>query len=271
MPAIAQLSPTPPRAVHSFAEAGRFIWEAGSSVALQPLCRFLPRGDDHAVMTLPGFMGADGSMASIRKFLARQGYQALPWGLGRNVPDSGELSLESVLEYRQQVEATLVEKLSRQVKKRGGGRVSLIGWSLGGLYATGMAHRYPDLIRQVITLGTPFGDPRGTALYGPMARRFEGHMDSAARDHWNGLTFDGKLEVPVTAVYSRSDGIVGEDIARLPEHPFMENIAVMASHVGFPFNPLVRLVMAERLSQADGQWQPYSSLTMGRLLEVPAH
>jgi pimeloyl-ACP methyl ester carboxylesterase len=269
MPTAAAVYPDPPRVSHSLAELGRIFWEVGSNVALRPLYRFLPRGDGHAVMTLPGFMGADGSMASIRKFLNKQGYSGLPWGLGRNVPADGVRDMETMLEFRRDMEATLAEKLRRH-KIRTGGKVSLVGWSLGGLYATALAHRYPDLVRQVVTLGTPYGDPRGTSLYGPMQRAFSTRVDSQMLDQWIDFTFEGDLQVPVTALYSRSDGFVGEGIARLPEHPLMESVAVMASHVGFPFNPLVRLLLAERLAQAEGAWQPYQQMTLKPFLHLPA-
>jgi len=256
MSANAMVHPEPPRLSHSLLEVTRFFWEAGSSAVLGPLSRILPRGDGHAVMTLPGFYGADGSMASLRRFLDRQGYRALPWGLGRNIPDDGIRSLRQALEFRLQVETELVNRLSRE-KRESGKKVSLIGWSLGGLYATGVAHRHPDIIRQVVTLGTPFGDPRATSVYKAMQRVYRAEVSPGQLDEWIAYTFEGELEVPVTALYSQSDGFVGDGIARLPDHDLMENIAVMASHVGFPFNPLVRAVLAERLAQPDGQWRPF--------------
>lgn len=269
MPAHAAIYPDPPKLSHSLAELGRIFWEAGSSMALRPLNRFLPRGDGHAVMTLPGFMGADGSMASIRKFLNNQGYTGVPWGLGRNVPDDGVRDMDTMLDFRRQIEDTLAEKLHRQ-KKRTGSKVSLVGWSLGGLYATALAHKYPDLVRQVVTLGTPYGDPRGTSLYGPMQRAINTPVDTQMLDEWINYTFRGDLQVPITALFSCSDGFVGEGIARLPEHALMESIAVMASHVGFPFNPLVRVMLAERLAQPEGQWQPYQKPTIKPFLHLPA-
>ena len=261
--------PEPPKVRHSLAEMGRIFWEAGSNKALAPWYKLLPAGDGHSVMTLPGFLGADGSMASIRKFLDQRGYAALPWGLGRNFPEDGVSDMEGMLEFRGEVEKSLADKLLQE-KKRSGGKVSLVGWSLGGMYAAGLAHRYPDLVRGVVTLGTPFGDPRGTALYGPMQRAFGAQVDIEMLDRWIEFSFKGELQVPITALYSRSDGFVGEGIAQLPEHPLMESIAVMASHVGFPFNPLVRLLLAERLAQPGGGWQRYQSLTLKPFVQLPA-
>jgi pimeloyl-ACP methyl ester carboxylesterase len=269
MPAHAAIYPDPPKISHSLAELGRIFWEAGSNALLRPLYRFLPAGDGHSVMTLPGFFGADGSMASIRKFLDKQGYQGVPWGLGRNFPDEGVRDMETMLVFRRQMEETLAEKLLVE-KQRSGGKVSLVGWSLGGLYATALAHRYPDLVRQVVTLGAPFGDPRGTSLYAPMQRAISAEVALDMIDEWIDFTFDGDLQVPVTALYSLSDGFVGAGIARLPQHELTESIAVMASHVGFPFNPLVRCLLAERLAQPEGRWLPYEQLTVRPFVHVPA-
>jgi pimeloyl-ACP methyl ester carboxylesterase len=241
---------------HSLLEASRFFLELGSSLLLNPVMRALPRGDGHTVMALPGFFGADGSTAFLRRFLKQKGYRAIPWGLGRNNSEDGLDSLEAALRFRAETEANLAAHLELEVQ-RSGRKVSLVGWSLGGLYSTALAHRYPDLIRQVITLGTPFGDPRGTALYGVMQRANNSEVSEELLDEWVGYTFRGELKVPVTALYSESDGIVGSGIALCPRHPLMENIAVMASHVGFPFNPLVRAVVAERLAQEEGAWKPF--------------
>jgi pimeloyl-ACP methyl ester carboxylesterase len=261
--------PAPPRVSHSLMEMGRIFLEASSGYMLKPLLKTMPSGDGHAVMTLPGFMGADGSMASLRKFLNRQGYAAMPWGLGRNVPEEGMNDMESALAFRRSTEKILARTLRAEVR-RSGRRVTLVGWSLGGLYAAGLAHRYPDLVRQVVTLGTPFGDPRATSIYSVMQRVYKSEVTAELLEQWTGFTFDGDLQVPVTALYSLSDGFVGAGIARLPEHPLMENIAVMASHVGFPFNPLVRFVLTERLSQPEDRWAPWRQVSLKPFVHQPA-
>ena len=268
MSASAAIYPEPPKLIHSLLELGRVFWEMGSAAVLRPAYKLLPTGDGHTVMTLPGFMGADGSTSNLRKFLDRQGYSAMPWGLGRNVPEEGLSSMVQALDFRRQMEEVLAEKLLAE-KMRSGGKVSLIGWSLGGLYATGMAHRYPDLVRQVITLGTPFGDPRSTSIYSFMQRLYKAEVLPEQLDDWIAFTFDGELEVPVTALYSTSDGFVGAGIARLPDHELMENIVVMASHVGFPFNPLVKALVAERLSQPEGGWRPYRRMMLKPFVYLP--
>ena len=153
----------PPRLRHTITELGRVALEAGGSVLLRPLLRALPRGDGHTIVTIPGFMGADGSTAMLRRFLRGRGYNAVSWGLGRNASEASADTLEEFMEHRVVIEEQIALRVAEEYQASGR-KVTLIGWSLGGLYAVALAHRYPQRIRQVITLGTPFGDPRGTCL-----------------------------------------------------------------------------------------------------------
>ena len=247
----------PPKLRHSVMEFGRVVLEMGSSAMLAPVLRRLPRGDGHTIMTIPGFMGADGSTASLRKFLNRRGYRAIPWGLGRNAAQVRPRSLDEFLEHRRQTEEIIAARVEQECRASGG-KVSLIGWSLGGLYAVALAHRYPQWIRQVITLGTPYGDPRATSIYNLVGRAYNDQVevDEAALARWVAYTYSGgELRVPVLALFSESDGIVGSGIARCEGDPrYVRNMAVMASHVGFPFNPLVFAVIANHLVAPQHRW-----------------
>ena len=247
----------PPRLRHSVLEFGRVVLEMGSSALLAPVLKSLPEGDGHTIMTVPGFMGADGSTASLRKFLKGRGYNAIPWGLGRNASEVRPASLDDFLEHRSQTEDLIAQRIEAQYHSSGR-RVSLIGWSLGGLYSVALAHRFPQWIRQVITLGTPYGDPRGTSLYKLMGRVYDNKVavDEEALARWVAHTYrGGELRVPVLALYSESDGIVGAGIARCEGDPrYVSNMTVMASHVGFPFNPLVFAVIANHLVEPQQRW-----------------
>ena len=245
----------PPKLRHSVTELGRVILEMGSSVLLDPILKTLPEGDGHSIMTIPGFMGADGSTSRLRRFLNHRGYKAIPWGLGRNASDVRPAGLDDFLADRGQVEQQIADRVEREYHESGR-KVTLIGWSLGGLYAVGLAHRYPQWVRQVITLGTPYGDPRGTALYSVMARMYDNEESEEALQRWVEYTYrGGELRVPVLALHSESDGIVGAGIARCQGDPrYVTNMAVMASHVGFPFNPLVFAVIGNHLVEPHERW-----------------
>lgn len=249
---------TPPKLRYSIMELGRVILEIGATGLCGPLLRKVPKGDGHSIITIPGFMGADGSTAMLRRFLNDMGYKAMPWGLGRNASEVKSERLEDFIEHRARTEDLIATQVEREYLASGR-KVTLIGWSLGGLYAVALAHRYPQWIRQVITLGTPYGDPRGTALYGVMARLNESgeSVDEETLHQWVEFTYrGGELRVPVLALYSESDGIVGSGIARCQGDPrWVTNMAVVASHVGFPFNPLVFAVIGNHLVAPDQRWR----------------
>ena len=245
----------PPRLRHSMMELGRAMLEIGSTAMLGPVFKTLPRGDGHTIITIPGFMGADGSTSQLRRFLRNRGYNAVPWGLGRNGADVRSQNLEDFLDHRTAMEDAIAARVEQEYLASGQ-KVTLVGWSLGGLYAVALAYRYPRWIRQVITLGTPFGDPRGTALYSVMGSFYGNDVDEEALSRWVDHTYrSGKLRVPVLALYSESDGIVGSGIARCKgDANYVTNMAVLASHVGFPFNPLVFAVIANHLVEPHERW-----------------
>lgn len=245
----------PPKLRHSVMELGRVVLEMGSSAMLAPVLKTLPRGDGHTIMTIPGFMGADGSTSQLRRFLQGRGYNAIPWGLGRNAASARSDNIVDFMEERRRTEDTIAARVEQEFLASGR-KISLIGWSLGGLYAVALAHRFPQWIRQVITLGTPFGDPRGTALYSVMGRIHGNEADEDSLRRWVEHTYSGGiLRVPVLTLYSESDGIVGAGIARCEGDPrYVTNMAVSASHVGFPFNPIVYAVVANHLVPAERRW-----------------
>jgi pimeloyl-ACP methyl ester carboxylesterase len=250
----------PPRLHHSLMEAGRVFLEMGSSAMLAPVLKALPKGDGHTVMTIPGFMGADGSTSRLRKFLNGRGYRAIPWGFGRNASEVRSRDIDDFIAHRAAMEDRLAQRIEQEYLASGA-RLTLIGWSLGGLYAVALAHRCPQWIRQVVTLGTPYGDPRGTALYSVMGALYDNEVDEQGLQRWVEHTYSGgRLRVPVLALYSESDGVVGVGIAQCQASPdYVTNMAVMASHVGFPFNPLVFAVIANHLVEPHERWSICSS------------
>ncbi len=261
----------PPKLAHTVMELGRVFLEISSSLMLGPLFKALPKGDGHSVMTIPGFMGADGSTAQLRKFLNNRGYKAVPWGLGRNSSEHQGEGLDKFLAHRAETEKLIAQRIEQEFEESGR-KVTLIGWSLGGLYAVAMAHQYPQMIRQVITLGTPYGDPRGTALYSVMDRMYDNaeSVDEASLRRWIDHTYrGGQLKVPVLALYSETDGIVGAGIARCEADPrYVTNMKVMASHIGFPFNPLVFAVIANHLVPKAQRWAICGSPRFRLFVEV---
>ena len=178
-------------------------------------------------------------------------------------------SIDDFLAHRIATEHAIAARVEQEYRASGG-KVTLVGWSLGGLYAVALAHRSPRWIRQVITLGTPFGDPRGTALYSVMGRVYDNDAPEDALQRWVSHTYrGGKLCVPVLALFSETDGIVGAGIAQCQGDPdYVTHVAVLASHVGFPFNPVVFAVIANHLVAPHARWAICRSELLGPLVKV---
>ena len=104
----------PPRLRHSMMELGRAMLEIGSTAMLGPVFKTLPKGDGHTIITIPGFMGADGSTSQLRRFLRNRGYNAVPWGLGRNGADVRSQNLEDFLDHRTAMEDAIAARVEQE-------------------------------------------------------------------------------------------------------------------------------------------------------------
>ncbi len=219
----------------------RATWELAAGIAALPWLRLAPRGDGHAVLVLPGLVASDGSTRLLRGFLTRRGYAVHGWGLGRNYgPRPG-------------VEAAMIDKLER-LHAESGRRVSLIGQSLGGAYARLLAARRPELVRSVITLGSPVtGHPRASNAW----RVYEFTSGKSAVDPKRWAQVTRTPRVPTTSIYSRSDGIVAWRSSLEAARAHTESIEVISSHIGMAVHPAVLYAVAERLAQPEGGWRPF--------------
>jgi pimeloyl-ACP methyl ester carboxylesterase len=215
--------------------------EIGAGLAARPWLDFAPRGrDGHAVLVLPGLLAGDGSTQLLRDFLGGRGYRASGWGLGRNFgPRPG-------------VEAAMLDTLDR-LSDESGGTVSIVGWSLGGIYARVLATRRPEAVRSVITLGSPISHPGSTTL----SRVYEFTSGRRANDAEHSRVYGPTPPVPTTSIYSRTDGIVPWQCSVEAEGPTSENIEVHASHIGLGFNPAVHYAIGDRLAQPEGEWKRF--------------
>lgn len=232
----------------AFAEGPRALAEIASLIPIAPYLTLAPRGDGHPVLVLPGFGGGDGSTAVIRRYLSGQKFAAQPWLLGRNlgpgVPD---------------LQQRLAERLDTVWREGGERKVSLVGWSLGGVYARLLTQRFPDKVRQVITLGSPIGGvPQPSRAYRVMRRLSDGSIDQEQALRLRRRVIEPLPGVPGTAVYSRTDGIVPWQIARQTPSAIAENVEVYGSHVGLGFNASALYLLAERLAQPPQAWKPFA-------------
>jgi pimeloyl-ACP methyl ester carboxylesterase len=233
----------PPSKLLLLAEV-RAVYEFALGMASLPALAAAPRGDGHTVLVLPGFLTSDSSTDFLRTYLRGLGLNAVGWEMGRNL--GGLYRMRDMLRNK-------VAELARS----SGEKISVVGWSLGGVYARDLALSLPDRIRGVITLGSPFsGDLRANNV-GKLYDRVSGeHVDEAALEDVAALA--GDLPVPATSIYSRTDGVVSWRTSLVNETPKAENIEIIgASHLGLGFNPAVLWAVADRLAQPEGQFAPF--------------
>lgn len=235
----------------------RALWEFWAGVAtFKPLQLVAPRGDGHPVLVIPGLGASDSSTALLRQFLDDLGYVTYPWGLGRNkgMKDEG---------------AELMRQRLKFIFDHHGKKVSVIGQSLGGVFARELGRFCPDMVRQVITLGSPFtGHPlasTGTHLY-----------EWLSGDRFEDLDFNQHLEmrikppVPTTSIYSKLDGVVAWECSIEEGQPEGESINLRGnSHIGMGSSPNALYLIADRLAQPENDWKPFKASGLGRLFYGP--
>lgn len=224
--------------------------ELGAYAAAAPLWGLAPRGDGHPVLVLPGLNLGDLSTQPLRDFLRARGFDAVGWGLGRNTGRAGL------------VDESLLKQL-HALHERDGRKVSLVGWSMGGLFARDLARQAPEAVRQVITLGSPFAGP---AKASNAWRLYEALSGDRADDAQFLERFGGPLAVPATSIYSRRDGIVAWQCCINDPGSRVENIAVRSTHCGMGHHPAVLYAVADRLAQPEGQWAPFAPSNAARWL-----
>lgn len=253
-------NPGPPRRWLLFAEVPRAMAELAGLVATAPFLQAAPRGDGHPVLVFPGLSGSDRSTTVLRGYLDERGYRTHPWGLGRN------LGPWRTADLRERLLARLDD-----VYARSGRTVSLVGWSLGGIYARLVARARPDRVRQVITLGSPInGSPRATRVYPLIELVSRADIDEARLVELRILGAD-PLPVPMTAIFSKTDGIVPWRIAMEVPSARSESIEVYGSHLGLGVNPAALFAVADRLAQREGEWTAFTRTGWRRWLYGAVH
>jgi pimeloyl-ACP methyl ester carboxylesterase len=233
---------------------GRAFSELGAFWMMRPWLSTTPRGDGHPVLVLPGLLADDSSTKPLRDFLKSHGYRAHGWKLGANRG------------LREHVEHDMRARID-ELFVRYGRKVSLVGWSLGGLYARQLAKLDPDKIRCVITLGSPFaGAPTSTNAWQAYEWASGNSVDTPS------LLTEGLAEappVPTTSIFSRTDGICAWQSCLNQEGALVENIEVSGSHLGLGHHPAAVYAVADRLVQPEGAWTKFDRTTGWRPLVFP--
>jgi pimeloyl-ACP methyl ester carboxylesterase len=230
----------PPSKLLLALEGCRASLEYAATLATLPILHSAQRGDGHSVLIFPGLTADDVSTLALREFLRAQGYKPHKWGFGLNLgPREGVLD----------VCLDRVKRLRRESDRK----VSLIGWSLGGIYAREIGKLAPEDVRCVITLGTPFkGSPRATNAWRVYELASGEQVDSIGDQR-----FASPPPVPTTSIFSRTDGVVAWRCSVERETATTENIEVEASHIGLGVNPAAIYAIADRLAQPEGAWRKF--------------
>jgi pimeloyl-ACP methyl ester carboxylesterase len=224
-------------------------WRAALEFITHHLTRPAPAaatGDGHPVVVFPG-MGTDGrAVAPLREHCKALGYAAMDWGRGYNTGPQGDID-------------TWMRRLAEDTAgllAAHGQSATLVGWSLGGLYAREVAKLLGDRVRQVITIGTPFNADADHTNVGWVFKLLSGQEPTV--DRALSARFREPPPVPTTSIYSRSDGIVAWQTCRHAEPgDRVQDIEVRGSHSGLGWNAGVFKVLADRLAQPELGWAPY--------------
>jgi pimeloyl-ACP methyl ester carboxylesterase len=179
----------------------------------------------------------------LRRYLRDQGFAPHPWLLGMNRGPVGDLRKKLV---------TRVVELSERYNEP----ISIVGWSLGGIYARELAKAEPDRVRQVISLGSPFANTGRRSNASALYRCFAKNNASVSKDQAS-ASLRTPPSVPSTAIFSRTDGVVHWSTCLEPITNHTDNIEVPGSHCGLGINPLVLYAVSDRLSQPIGAWKPF--------------
>jgi hypothetical protein len=215
------------------------------------LLRAAPKGDGHPVLVLPGFTHPDALTKPLRNFLTDAGYKAYGWGGGINLG----LQEKKCLQLRNQ--------LKEIYEENGKQKVTIIGLSLGGIIARELAREFPEMVRDTISVHTPFG-------VGLHKKAVPAWLTTAIRvlsESKYSLKSEGMAErlmtpppVPTTSIYSKTDGLAGWEACLNPKSPQAENVEVNGCHMAGFWNPKTITVILDRLAQPAGQWKPYEEL-----------
>ncbi|MDO5697869.1 MAG: hypothetical protein Q4G51_07835 [Dermatophilus congolensis] len=222
--ALSRLAEQHAHRLYGFVEPHRVMVESAAlAAAFGPLTVTGPIPDTHPVLVVPGISGGPQWCFMLRRFLALRGHAVFQ-------PLPGSMKGTNGMVYRR------LTRRIRNLANLAGEPISVIGWSVGGVFARQAAMAAPAAVRQVITMGTPVGGPWYSSVPGSAKK---------------------KMPVPTTAIYSRTDPWFHYSECIQPKGAKSENIEVVSSHFGMATNPIVYQVISDRLAQRPGEWHHY--------------
>lgn len=227
-------APARPQVHHLLRNASLPIDSARTRSQAGSLARHM-RGDGRHILLIPGLLASESRMEAMRAILNAAGYDAHGWGMGRNLGPRSD-SLERI------------DRRVDQIRRESGGKVTLVGWSLGGLFAREYAKHAAGKVGGIVTMGTPFsGDPRANhawRLYQLVSGFPVDQPPFACRR-------EEKPPVRTIALWSRRDGVILPECARGRNGERDQAIEVDCTHMGFAASPEGILAVGQALAMMD--------------------
>ena len=219
-------------------------------IAKSSLQQNYPKGDGHPVLVIPAFTSNDWPTSPLRRALKRQGYKAYAW--------KGGLNLGITEETMKHVHT----RLKKIYEENGNRKVTIIGHSLGGFYARALAQEFPEMVRAVVTIHTPFGVGLHKDVIPPQVIKKIQDLSDPKYSLENGDVTERLLTpppVPTTSIFSKIDAVAGWQACLNPLTRLSENIEVQASHLGSVWHKGTIEVILDRLAQPEGKWKPHKN------------
>ncbi|HYD17847.1 MAG TPA: alpha/beta fold hydrolase [Patescibacteria group bacterium] len=223
---------------HEPAAVTQSVTEALAQTPAQARLAEAPQGDGHPVLVIPGFFGNDLHTALLQSRLRDHGYAVYGWDGGMNMGPSEDKARH------------LEKHLAAIFAANGNRKVSLVGYSLGGVYARELARRHPEYVRDVITLGAPFGQRTAMGAVEERVAEIQKFYGTAATDPRDAPP------VPTVSLFSTRDWIAGWREALNKPAPNAHNIRVAEGHAAMPFSADVAALVLRQLAQNGDHWQP---------------
>jgi len=203
-------------------------------------------GEGQPVMVFPAFGGGAASTAPMRRILDQARFKTYDWGLGIDT-GPGEFGLDRCLRRLEEQVIEIFEAVRAPI--------TLLGSGLSGIYAREVAKRCDPLLRQVITLGTPFNTAADPQHQCALLRQLAGQRGRIEPAVWTRLR--QRPPIPFTSIYAQNDRAVPWQMCVEVETPTSENIPVATGGAQLARHPKVLEAITHRLAQAGDEWRPF--------------
>lgn len=217
----------------------------------------VPQGDGHLVLFLPGMLGDDSVFDEMRRCAEEKGHKTHGWEKGKNFGFNAKTGQH-------------LQKLLKKVyDKNGGKKVTIVGHSLGGVFARELAREYPEMVRNVVTIGSPFNVTEDMNAGTSRVLRTIHDFFNPGKPGAPAIDGSEPLPMPASSLYSKADGIVNWRTSLNKAAPAAENIEVEDGHAAMVFNAKTLVAVLDRIAQPEGSWKPFDATAYSKVFPTP--